>query len=187
MGNLSGGAVWIFAVMACSLLANAQSNATLGISSDRANWELELRIARLQRERDSALNSLALLRGKLERCRRNVYACESRVRTGGRSALKQRRQPGRQSFKDGGRWEKLRQSLSTAAPRRASRSMLMSTPSYMYEAGAPRRLIYIRKSCILPVQTRRILRSNSDVAGKHLKSPSARQSWLHASVVQRFD
>ena len=95
MGNLSGGAAWIFAVMACGLLALARSNITLGISSDHANWELQRRIVRLQRERDSALSSLTSLRGKLERCRRYIYACESRAHTGGRSVQKQRREPGR--------------------------------------------------------------------------------------------
>ena len=103
MGKLSGGAAWIFAVMACGLLALARSNTTVGISSDHASWEFQRRIVRLQRERDSALSSLTSLRGKLERCRRYVYACESRARTGGRSARKQRRESGRQtSFTESG-------------------------------------------------------------------------------------
>ena len=81
MGSLGSGAGWIVAVLACSLLALARSN-TIGISSDHASKELERQIVRLERERDLALSSLTSLRGKLERCRRYVHACESRARTG---------------------------------------------------------------------------------------------------------
>ena len=82
---------WLFAVLVlCSLLALARSDATLDDASDEEGGELERKIVRLQRERDSALSLLASVRGQLEICRRFVNACESRSRVGGRRFIQQK-------------------------------------------------------------------------------------------------
>ena len=197
MGSLGSGAAWIIAVLACSLLALARSNTTLGISSDHTSKELSRQIVRLQRERDLALRSLTSLQGKLERCRRYVHACESRARTGGRPVRKRKWHPVRETsftepcgnqkrgacvnvtlsasksvaftsdqdylFVSGRtnrdvsssnlelesrfqsesdeRHNEPPPSLSTRAPRSASRSMLMVTPSSISPARTPEHLI----------------------------------------------
>ena len=85
MGSFRGSAAWrarrLFPGLVC--LSLARSNSVLGNASDDARAELEREIVRLHRERDSALDSLALVRGQLESCRRSVYTCERRTRAAG--------------------------------------------------------------------------------------------------------